>query len=199
MLFDLGFMVGKRQRSLRKKPAPEKTGQKKQTRQKAGQGAGSGYPATTTWNFDVGLGAVRSVVRGEVAGSVRLVAFVLLALAVWVAVSWTADWTAASASSLAVQEGRYRTLVALAEEYRALAPAAGSGTEAVDVPTVFTQVSERMSLGSRVNLFHLLNQALNQGFQFLRLKSLIHLLLKNKLLVRIISLDIITLLKMPNL
>ena len=49
-----------------------------------------------TWNFDVGLGAVRSVVRGEVAGSVRLVAFVLLALAVWVAVSWTADWTAAS-------------------------------------------------------------------------------------------------------
>lgn len=104
-----------------------------------------------TWNFDVGLGAVRSVVRGEVAGSVRLVAFVLLALAVWVAVSWTADWTAASASSLAVQEGRYRTLVALAEEYRALAPAAGSGTEAVDVPTVFTQVSERMSLGSRVN------------------------------------------------
>ena len=56
-----------------------------------------------TWNFDVGLGAVRSVVRGEVAGSVRLVAFVLLALAVWVAVSWTADWTAASASSLAVQ------------------------------------------------------------------------------------------------
>ena len=104
-----------------------------------------------TWNFDVGLGAVRSVVRGEVAGSVRLVAFVLLALAVWVAVSWTADWTAESASSLAVQEGRYRTLVALAEEYRALAPAAGSGTEAVDVPTVFTQVSERMSLGSRVN------------------------------------------------
>ena len=104
-----------------------------------------------TWNFDVGLGAVRSVVRGEVAGSVRLVAFVLLALAVWVAVSWTADWTAASASRLAVQEGRYRTLVALAEEYRALAPAAGSGTEAVDVPTVFTQVSERMSLGSRVN------------------------------------------------
>ena len=104
-----------------------------------------------TWNFDVGLGAVRSVVRGEVAGSVRLVAFVLLALAVWVAVSWTADWTAESASSLAVQEGRYRTLVALAEEYRALAPDAGSGTEAVDVPTVFTQVSERMSLGSRVN------------------------------------------------
>ena len=99
-----------------------------------------------TWNFDVGLGAVRSVVRGEVAGSVRLVAFVLLALAVW-----TVDWTAASASRLAVQEGRYRTLVALAEEYRALAPAAGSGTEAVDVPTVFTQVSERMSLGSRVN------------------------------------------------
>ena len=88
-----------------------------------------------TWNFDVGLGAVRSVVRGEVAGSVRLVAFVLLALVVWVAVSWTADWTAESASSLAVQEGRYRTLVALAEEYRALAPAAGSGTEAIDVPT----------------------------------------------------------------
>ena len=69
-----------------------------------------------TWNFDVGLGVVCSVVRGEVAGSVRLVAFVFLVLAVWVAVSWMADWTAESASSLAVQEGRYRTLVALAEE-----------------------------------------------------------------------------------
>lgn len=104
-----------------------------------------------TGNFDVGLGAVRSVVRGEVAGSVRLMAFILLALAVWVGVSWTAAWASSAASNLAVQEGRYRTLAALAEEYRALAPAAGAGTEAVDVPTVFTQVSERMSLGSRVN------------------------------------------------
>ena len=33
-----------------------------------------------TWNFDVGLGAVRSVVRGKVAGSVRLMTFVLLTL-----------------------------------------------------------------------------------------------------------------------
>lgn len=107
--------------------------------------------AFKTWNFDVGLGSVRSVVRGEVAGSVRLMALVLLALTVWVAVSWSANWTAAASSNLAVQEGRYRTLAALAEEYRALAPAAGAGIDDVDVPTVFTQVSERMSLGSRVN------------------------------------------------
>ena len=102
-------------------------------------------------NFDLGSGSVRSVIRGEVAGSVRLMGLALTALAVWVAVSWTADWVGAAVSSLAVQEGRYRTLTALAEEYRALAPASGTGTEAVDVPTVFTQVSERMSLGSRVN------------------------------------------------
>lgn len=104
-----------------------------------------------TWNFDGGLGTVRSVFRGEVAGSVRLTAFVLLALTVWAGVSWTADWAASASSNLAVQEGRYRTLAALAEEYRALAPAAKAGSEAVDIPTVFTQVSERMSLGARVN------------------------------------------------
>lgn len=104
-----------------------------------------------TWNFDVGLGAVRSVVRGEVAGSLRLMVFVFLALAVWVGVSWTVNWTASAVSALSVQEGRYRTLQALAEEYRVLVPAAGSAADAIDVPTVFTQVSERMSLGSRVN------------------------------------------------
>ena len=104
-----------------------------------------------TWNFDGGLGAVRSVLRGEVAGSVRLMAFVLLSLTVWVGVSWTADWAASASSNLTVQEGRYRTLTALAEEYRALAPAAKAGAEAIDIPTVFTQVSERMSLGARVN------------------------------------------------
>ena len=103
-----------------------------------------------TWNFDGGLGAVRSVLRGEVAGSVRLMAFVLLALTVWVGVSWTADWAASASSNLTVQEGRYRTLTALAEEYRALAPAAKAGAEAIDIPTVFTQVSERMSLGARI-------------------------------------------------
>ena len=104
-----------------------------------------------TWNFDGGLGAVRSVLRGEVAGSVRLMAFVLLALTVWVGVSWTTDWAASASSNLTVQEGRYRTLTALAEEYRALAPAAKAGSEAIDIPTVFTQVSKRMSLGARVN------------------------------------------------
>ena len=104
-----------------------------------------------TWNFDGGLGAVRSVLRGEVAGSVRLMAFVLLALTGWVGVSWTTDWAASASSNLTVQEGRYRTLAALAEEYRALAPAAKAGSEAIDIPTVFTQVSERMSLGARVN------------------------------------------------
>lgn len=104
-----------------------------------------------TWNFDVGLGSVRSVLRGEVAGSVRLMVFILLALTVWVGVSWTADWSASASSNRAVQEGRYRTLLALAEEYRALVPAAGAGPEGIDIPSVFTQVSERMSLGARVN------------------------------------------------
>ena len=104
-----------------------------------------------TGGFDTAISSARSVLRGEVAGSARFVAFVLLALSVWAGVSWISSWTAAELSRLAVQEGRYRTLVTLAKEYRALAPAADTGGEAIDIPTVFTQVSERMSLGARVN------------------------------------------------
>lgn len=100
-------------------------------------------------NFD--LNNVRSVLRGEVAGSARLVVLIILTLGVGVALSTVLNWTGEASSALATQERRYRTLTALAAEYRAKAPLARNVQEDVDVPTVFTQVSERMGLGSRVN------------------------------------------------
>ena len=81
----------------------------------------------------------------------RLLSVAILALAAWVLGSWVGEWGDASASALAVQEGRYRTLGMLAAEYRALGTAAAAPTEAVDIPTAFAQVSERMELKERVN------------------------------------------------
>ena len=103
-------------------------------------------------NFDVFANNARSVLRGEAVGSVRFLVLALLALGVWVAASWVGDWANGASSSLSAQEGRYRTLSMLAAEYKALGAGRTSApAEAVDIPTVFTQVSERMELGSRVN------------------------------------------------
>ena len=103
-------------------------------------------------NIDSALNNVRSVMRGEAAGSVRFLAVGLLALTVWTGVLTLKNWTAQSMSTLATQQSRFKTLLALGEEYKALAPTSRStNTENVDVAAVFARVSERMELGSRVN------------------------------------------------
>ena len=102
-------------------------------------------------NIDAALYNARSVLRGEAVGSVRLMIFFIAALAVWVAVSVTGGWIGEASKTLTSQEGRYRTLSMLAEEYKTLTPGAETARENVDVPAVFALVSERMELGSRVN------------------------------------------------
>ena len=102
-------------------------------------------------SIDAALYNARSVLRGEVTGSVRLIVLAAAALGTWVAVSVTGRWIGEARQAFASQEGRYRTLSMLAEEYRTLAPAAKAAPTDVDVPAVFAQVSERMGLGNRVN------------------------------------------------
>lgn len=102
-------------------------------------------------NFDTAINNARSILRGEASGSVRFLAASLLALIVWAGVLTVHDWTTQNQTSLTSQQGRFRTLLMLAGEYKALAPSAGNVNRNVDVPTVFAQVSERMGLGSRVN------------------------------------------------
>ncbi len=103
-------------------------------------------------NIDYVVNSTRSILRGEASGSVRLVAGVLLALTVWSGVLMMRNWTAQSMSTLTAQQGRFRTLLTLGNEYKSLAPTArNTQTGNVDVATVFAQVSERMQLGSRVN------------------------------------------------
>ena len=75
-------------------------------------------------------------------------------LAVWVGVSMVGNWTKQSQTDLNTQQGRWRTLLMLANEYKNLSPSQRENTTSnanVDVPAVFAQVSERMQLGSRVN------------------------------------------------
>ena len=103
-------------------------------------------------NFDSAVNNVRSVLRGEAAGSVKLVAVGLLALTVWTGVFTVKNWTAQSMSTLSTQQGRFRTLLVLGNEYKTLAPSSRSTSSGnVDVAAVFARVSEQMELGSRVN------------------------------------------------
>ena len=104
-------------------------------------------------NFDSALNNARSVLRGEATGSIRFLIISLLALSVWVGVMTVSGWTTQSESSLNSQQGRWRTLLMLGNEYKALSPNAktGSTNGNIDVASVFAQVSERMQLGSRVN------------------------------------------------
>ena len=104
-------------------------------------------------NFDALLNNIRSVLRGEVAGSVRFVAVILASLIVWVGVYIFNDMKNSAAINLNTQQSRWRSLLILAEEYKNLDPSSKNRqTNAnVDVATVFAQVSERMQLGNRVN------------------------------------------------
>ena len=104
-------------------------------------------------NFDSALNNARSVLRGEAPGSVKFLIVALLMLSVWVGVSFVHNMNKQSRTALNTQQGRWRTLLMLANEYKTLAPKAGNNNSSrnVDVPAVFAQVSERMQLGRRVN------------------------------------------------
>ena len=104
-------------------------------------------------NLDSALNNARSVLRGEASGSVRFLIAALLALSVWIGVLTVSGWTSQSQANLNSQQGRWRTLLMLGDEYKALAPNARTGRSNgnIDVASVFAQVSERMQLGSRVN------------------------------------------------
>ena len=98
------------------------------------------------------MDSIRSVLRGEAAGSVKFVAAVSIMLILAVAVMTVSDWTSQARTSLASQQGRLRTLLLLGDEYKSLAPSSTNArNENVDVAAVFAQVSENMELGSRVN------------------------------------------------
>ena len=98
------------------------------------------------------MDSIRSVLRGEAAGSVKFVAATLIMLIIWAGVWTVYDWNAQAHTNLNSQQGRLRTLLLLGDEYKSLAPSGQSPrNENVDVAAVFAQVSENMELGSRVN------------------------------------------------
>ena len=105
-------------------------------------------------NFDSITKNVQSVVRGEAPGSIKFLAAAMLMLSVWVGVYLVHDRISQSKTQLSTQQGRWRTLLMLANEYKSIAPEQRNNPNKnvnVDVPAVFAGVSEKMQLGSRVN------------------------------------------------
>ena len=98
-------------------------------------------------NYFDGLSVnLRNILRGEVSGSVGLVAFVLLSLVIWFSVWTLHGWNAQSQAALTSQKGRLNTLFLLGNEYKSLSPSESSRSgKNVDVATVFAQVSENMA------------------------------------------------------
>lgn len=99
-------------------------------------------------NFDVNK--IRYILRGEVNGSVRLLALILCAAAVWLGVLWFSGMARSASSSLALSQAHYAELNGLAAEFRTLAPAAAPGRD-IDLMMTFAQVSARIDLGGRVS------------------------------------------------
>ena len=99
-------------------------------------------------NFD--LQKIRYITQGEVNGSVRFLVLALCAAGVWIGSSWLSGMARSASSSLLLAQTRYAELSQLAAEYKDLAPISTPQGE-VDVMTAFTQVSERIELGSRVS------------------------------------------------
>ncbi|GHV39721.1 hypothetical protein FACS1894187_20000 [Synergistales bacterium] len=100
--------------------------------------------------FDINK--IRSVLRGEVNGSVRFLLMSFAAAFVWVASWYLSGMYASAHSSFALQRERYNTLSVLAAEYKAAAPSASAAgsVRRTDAMAVFTQVSNEVSLGIRV-------------------------------------------------
>jgi hypothetical protein len=101
-------------------------------------------------NFDIDVSKIRSVMRGEVNGSVRLLLSLMFAAIVWLAARWMASEAVSTASAEALQSERYSSLAALAAEYKARAPSAGARSGAMTASMAFTRVSGRINLGARV-------------------------------------------------
>ena len=103
-------------------------------------------------SVDTLISSARTVLRGEAAGSAKLVAALLMLLVMLAGIFTVNGWNIQERTSLASQQGRFRTLLLLSDEYKSLNPSASNTpSQNVDVAAVFAQVSENMSLGSRVN------------------------------------------------
>lgn len=103
------------------------------------------------FNFDFsGMRRMRSVISGEVNGSVRFLALAFFALLVWLAVFWMDGRSRSLAANLKIQQNRYSNLSNLAAEYR-LSVKEGADAPEADAMGAFTQVSGQLALGERVD------------------------------------------------
>ena len=104
-------------------------------------------------NFENILNQIRTVLRGEVSGSIRFVAVILMTLIIWTGVYVVSGWKNLASMNLTNQQNRWRTLFNLGNEYKNLDRSGRSNINNanVDVAAVFAQVTERLGLDNRVN------------------------------------------------
>ena len=94
-----------------------------------------------------------TILRGEAAGSAKMVALWLLCLIIAAGIFTLGEMKSQQSASLRSMQGRFRTLLLLADEYKSLNPSQSSSSnqQNVDVAAVFANISENMRLGNRVN------------------------------------------------
>lgn len=99
------------------------------------------------------ISGARTILRGEAAGSTKLVALALMLMVIVFGILTVNAWNVQERINLNSQQGRLHTLLMLSEEYKSLKPSSRSTQPQgnVDVAGVFAQVSESMALGNRVN------------------------------------------------
>ncbi len=101
-------------------------------------------------NFDSQFNQVRSILRGEVNGSIRFMFLLLCALLAWLTVPWLSGMSRNVHEGVRRQQRDYGELARIASEYTALGSRQNvQGT--TDAMTAFTQVSAQIALGDRVN------------------------------------------------
>ena len=89
---------------------------------------------------------------GGSTSSAKLMVSLLFLIIIVSAVFVVHSWSVREHLTLSSLQGRFHTLLHLSEEYKTLKPSSPTAPQSnVDVAAVFAQVSENMTLGSRVN------------------------------------------------
>ncbi len=97
------------------------------------------------------VSSIRSIFSGSISGATKLLAAFIIALSLWSGVFIVASLTRQASRTFSTQQSRFHTMLALAEQFSAIAPQRGTERTNIDVPSVFASVSERLSLAERVN------------------------------------------------
>lgn len=96
--------------------------------------------------------AIRSIISGEVAGSKKLLFFLLIAIVAWMVGGYYSSLTARVGQTITIQRGRLATLGELAAQYNQMVgdKVVVNKTNAGDLVPVFSRIVEEAGLRNRL-------------------------------------------------